>query len=188
MEAINSIDFSILDFIQNTFRCGFLDAVFPFVGTITNAGLLWIAIAAGMLFFRKTRPAGVMMLAAMALGYLTGDLIIKHLVMRPRPFLVNTDFTLFIKAPSGYSFPSGHTTAAFASATVLFIKHRRAGIAALAGAVIIAFSRLYCYVHYPSDVLCGIALGVLSAIVITVLFKKTRLDDKLSKIGSKNKS
>lgn len=187
MEGIASIDFSVLNTLQDTIRCGFLDVVLAFFGTIGNAGLCWIVVAIILLFFRKTRAAAVMMLAAMALGFLIGDIIIKPIVARPRPFLVNTDINLFIKAPSGYSFPSGHSCAGFASATVLLLTHRKLGFAALGLASVIAFSRLYCYVHYPSDVLCGIVLGILSALLVVVLFRKTTIDRKILNIGYKIK-
>jgi undecaprenyl-diphosphatase len=179
---ISSIDFSILNFIQDVLKCTFMDWTMAFFSVIGNAGIVWIVAGVAMLFFKKTRAAGVMVLCTVLLGFITGELIIKNIVARPRPFLVNTDITLFIKAPSGYSFPSGHSCAGMASSAVLLAKHKRLGIPALCVAVIIAFSRLYNYVHYPSDVLCGVALGVLSALLVMFIFRKTGLEKRLSPV------
>lgn len=185
MELITNIDFSILNGIQSALRCGFLDAVMGFASYIGEAGIVWIVIAAVMLFFRKTRACGVMMLAAMALGYITGDLCIKHIVARVRPCYF-TDIVMNVPKPTSYSFPSGHSTAGFAASVTILLTHRRAGIAAIAGACVIAFSRLYNYVHYPSDVLCGILLGIACALIIFLIFKKTGAMDRLSGVSKKN--
>ena len=183
VEIITNIDFSILDFIQEHIRNAFLDPVMAVLGYLGEAGAVWIILGIVLLFFRKTRPAGVCMLAAMALGYLIGDIGIKHLVARPRPFLVNTDVDLYINAPTSHSFPSGHSTASFAAVTSLFgmLKEKRwIAYSALGLAILIVFSRLYNYVHYPSDVLCGILLGVICGLVMALIFKKTKLDKRLS--------
>lgn len=146
-----------------------------------EAGAVWIAVGIALLFFRKTRAAGVMLLISLLMGLLIGELGLKNIVCRPRPFLVNTAVKLNIHAPSGYSFPSGHSAAAFASATVLVLRGKRwMGISAVVLAVLISFSRLYNYVHYPSDVLCGALLGVSCALLVVFVFKKTRLDQRLS--------
>lgn len=180
IETIMSIDFSILDFIQNTIRCDFLDAVMKFLSIIGEFGWIWIFAAIIMLCFRKTRAMGVMVLCALLLGFLVGEVGLKNLVCRPRPFLINTDIILSVKPPSSYSFPSGHSCSSFAAATVMFFRDKKFGIPALVLAILIAFSRLYNYVHFPSDVLCGIILGILSAITVLVIFKKTGFDKKLS--------
>ncbi len=183
VEIITNIDFSILDFIQENIRNAFLDPVMAVLGYLGEAGAVWIILGIVLLFFRKTRPAGVCMLAAMALGYLIGDIGIKHLVARPRPFLVNTDVDLYINAPTSHSFPSGHSTASFAAVTSLFgmLKEKRwIAYSALGLAILIVFSRLYNYVHYPSDVLCGMILGIICGTIMIIIFKKTKLDKRLS--------
>ena len=183
VEIITNIDFSILDFIQEHIRNAFLDPVMAVLGYLGEAGAVWIILGIVLLFFRKTRPAGVCILAAMALGYLIGDIGIKHLVARPRPFLVNTDVDLYINAPTSHSFPSGHSTASFAAVTSLFgmLKEKRwIAYSALGLAILIVFSRLYNYVHYPSDVLCGMILGIVCGLIMTLIFKKTKLDKRLS--------
>ena len=179
MEAIQSFDTSVLDAIQDTLRCGFLDFFTVFISYLTTSGIIWIAVGVVLLFFRRTRTAGVILLTALALGYLTGDLLLKHLVNRPRPFTA-TDIELLIKQPSGASFPSTHSTLAAASTTVLLVKKRELGFVALALTVIIAFSRLYLYVHYPTDVLCGLVLGVLCGAAALLIARAVKLDQKLN--------
>lgn len=181
VEYITSIDFAILDFIQNTIKCVFLDYVMAFFSYIGEAGGIWLISAIIMLVFRKTRATGVMMIVALLAGYLIGEVGIKNIVGRVRPFRVNTDIVLNIAPPSGYSFPSGHSCSSFAAATVIFMHSKKLGIPALIIASLIAFSRLYNYVHFPTDVIGGIILGIICAVVTVYLFKKTGLDTKLGR-------
>lgn len=180
IDLIYSIDFSILDFIQNTLKCGFLDPVMAVISYMGEVGGIWIIASVIMMCFRKTRATGVMVLCAVTMGYIIGEIGIKNIVCRARPFTENTDILLNIKPPSGYSFPSGHSCSSFAAATVLILRDKRFGIAAIIVAGTIAFSRLYNYVHFPSDVLCGILLGIACALTTVFIFKKTGFDKKLS--------
>lgn len=180
MEAIQSFDLSVLNAIQQTFRCGFLDGFCVFLSYFTTSGIIWLVLGAVLLFFRKTRAAGVMVLAAYLLVFLTGDLLLKNIIGRPRPFVVNPDVTLLIKQPSGASFPSTHCSFAAAVTTVLLAKKRPIGFAALALTVCIAFSRLYLYVHFPTDVIGGLLFGTLIGIVVILLAKGLKLENRLS--------
>ena len=199
-DMIQSFDTSVLEFIQNTFKCSFLDPIMAFFSYIGEMGLFWIAVGIVFIIFKKTRSMGVMMLVAMAIGFLVGEIGIKNLINRPRPFMVNIDYSarpselnpdfgLNIAIPSGSSFPSVAILSVFSfvrlilypmAATVMLIKDKRFGIPALVLALLIVFSRLYNYVHYPSDVLCGMLLGVICAVVVVLVFKKTGLDNRLS--------
>jgi len=185
MEAIQNIDFSILNWIQETLRCGFLDSFNVILSYVTTSGIIWILAGIIMLFFRKTRAVGIILLAALATVFLTGDVLLKHIVNRPRPFTVNTDIVLLLKAPSGASFPSTHSGLAAAATTVLLAKKRTLGIIALVLTACIAFSRLYLYFHFPTDVLCGLLLGMLCGLLMLWIAKKTNLEDRLTK-GSNN--
>ena len=180
MGSIQSFDLSLLNAIQDTFRCGFLDSFTVFLSYLTTSGIIWIVAGVVLLFFRKTRAAGIILLIALAIGYLTGDVLLKHLVNRPRPFTVNTDIDLLIKQPSGASFPSTHSTLAAAATTVLLVKKRAFGFIALALTVCIAFSRLYLYVHYPTDVLCGLLLGALCGAAALLIAKAGKLENRLT--------
>lgn len=173
-EAITAVDTAILDFFQSTIKCGFLDGTMAFFSFIGNSGIVWILLSLALLFFRKTRAMGIMALCAVVLGFLIGELCLKNIICRPRPFIANPDIILNIAPPSGYSFPSGHSCSSFAAATVMLLRDKRFGIPAVILAALIAFSRLYNYVHYPSDVLCGILLGILCAVVVVLISKRNK--------------
>ena len=99
-------------------------------------------------------------------------MLLKNIVSRIRPYDLKQDIELLIKRLSDYSFPSGHTLASFEAATVLMIKDKRLGIPALILAILIAFSRIYLYVHYPSDVLAGILFGIAFAFLAVFIVDK----------------
>ena len=178
---ITSVDFSVLDFIQSTMKCAFMDFVMAFFSYIGESGGIWIICALILLCFRKTRATGVMVLCAMAAGYIIGEIGLKNIICRPRPFIIKPDVVPNVIPPLNYSFPSGHSCSSFAAATVLIMRDKRIGIPSLCAAFLIAFSRLYNYVHFPSDVICGVILGIICAIVTIIVFKKTKLDTKLSR-------
>ncbi len=122
-------------------------------------GAVWIALAVLLLLTPRTRRAGAALALSLAAEVLCCNLILKPLCARPRPCDVNSAVALAVPRPPGYSFPSGHTGAAFAAAVSLRLSGRGAWIPALVLACLIALSRLYLYVHYPSDVLAGALLG-----------------------------
>jgi len=161
MNFLNQAELGILDWIQTYIRCPVLDKAFPVITALGDAGILWIALAVVLLFFKKTRKTGLMMGIALATGLLLINGCMKPLVGRIRPFDVQTAVTLLIEKPHDFSFPSGHTLACFEATTVLLARHKKLGIPALVVSVLIAFSRMYLYVHYLTDVLAGIVFGVL---------------------------
>ncbi len=180
MEAILNFDLSVLNWIQENMRCDFLDSFMVILSYVTTSGIIWIAAGIIMLFFRKTRAAGIILLAALAAVFLTGDVLLKHIVNRPRPFTQNPDIVLLLKAPSGASFPSTHSGLAAAATTVLLAKKRALGFVALVLTICIAFSRMYLYFHYPTDVLCGLLLGLLCGLLMLWIAKKINLENKLT--------
>ncbi len=192
MEAILGFDFAVLDFIRENIANPVLDVFMKIITTSGDAGIIWIAATILCLVFKRTRKAGVCMAVALILGLLICNLTLKPIIARPRPFMTREDIELIIKAPSGFSFPSGHTVSSFAAATGLFIYHRRLGIAALIWAFLIAFSRLYMYVHYPTDVIAGMLIGILCAVIGMVLVNKfcqpiaDRINEKLKKKRENN--
>ena len=155
-------EFNLLDQIQQYMANDFLDTLIPRISSLGDAGLIWIALSILLLLFPKTRKAGFASCVALLFMLVTGNMILKPLIARMRPFTVNTAVELLIPPPTDFSFPSGHTYASFASATAVFRNSRKIGIPALILASLIAFSRLYLYVHYPTDVLFGILHGVLA--------------------------
>ena len=142
-------------------RGSVLDAFFLGVTKIAGSyGQLWVVIALLLLIFRKTRRAGIALLIAYVGVFLLGQYGLKNLISRPRPCQIDTAFPLLVSRPSSSSFPSTHSAWAFGGATAIFLQHRKAGIAAYVAAILIGFSRLYLFLHFPTDVLFGAAMGV----------------------------
>lgn len=163
------VEFSILDFIQNQFRTPFGDFVMPLISKLGNGGIIWLVLSGLLCIFPKYRKAGVTMLTALALDVLLCNVMLKPLVGRMRPFTVNTGMELLINAPKDFSFPSGHTAASFAAAFALLFVKNKLWIPSMILASLIAFSRLYLYVHYPTDVLAGILLGLIVSVAANVI-------------------
>ena len=152
----------LLNQIQQYLANDFLNLLIPRVSSLGDAGLIWIVLSVLLLLFPKTRKAGLASGIALLFMLVTGNMILKPLVARLRPFAVNTAVELLIPPPTDFSFPSGHTYASFASASAIFRNSRRIGIPALILASLIAFSRLYLYVHYPTGVVAGMVIGTMA--------------------------
>ena len=160
-----AFDLPILDWIEAHLRCTFLDAVMPRITHLGDAGAVWIALALVLLCVPRGRRTGLAMVLALTVGLLICNLTLKPLVARMRPFdyqllYFGKEIELLIQTPTDFSFPSGHTIASFEAATVVLLRSKKWGIAAMALAALIAFSRLYLYVHYPTDVLASLVLGI----------------------------
>ena len=149
----------ILNWIQTHLRCDFLDVVMPAVSWTCNHGELWILLALCLLAVRRHRRQGLAVGCALLMDLVSCNLLIKPLVGRVRPFAVSGAVELLTAPPLDASFPSGHTAASFAAVFALRKSGSRLWKPALAVAVVIAFSRLYLYVHWPRDVLAGAVLG-----------------------------
>ena len=170
-------DLPILDWIAAHLHCGFLDRVMPVITAFGNGGIFWIALAVVLIIIPKYRKAGLSMGLALLMGLLVCNLTLKPLVARIRPYdyqwaQFGKTIQLLIAKPHDYSFPSGHTIASFEGATALLLHDRKLGIPAMALAVLIAFSRLYLYVHYPTDVLASVVLGIGFALLGSFLVKQ----------------
>ncbi|MDO4632418.1 MAG: phosphatase PAP2 family protein [Eubacteriales bacterium] len=152
-------EFTVLDFLQ-TLHGPVQDTFFKTVTHLGDAGIFFILLGFLLLFSRKTREYGIAILSALVMGALLCNVILKPLVARARPCWINEAVQMLVAVPKDYSFPSGHSQAAFATASAVFVRNRRAGIALGILAVLIAFSRLYLYVHFPTDVLVGTAIGI----------------------------
>ena len=158
-------DLPILDWIAGNLKCAFLDFIMPIITVLGDAGIFWIAIAVVMIFLPKYRKIGLGMGIALLTGLLVCNVTLKPLVARIRPYDFQMEFygrsiELLIETPHDFSFPSGHTLASFEAATVILLGNKKLGIPAMILAGLIAFSRMYLYVHYPTDVLFSVGLGI----------------------------
>ena len=157
-----------------------LDAIMTFITHLGDAGIFWIAIAIVLIFTKKYRKAGIVALVSLILSLRFTNGILKHLFNRPRPFTFDETVKLLISTPHDSSFPSGHSSASMAAAVSFFIYDKKIGIPAIVVALLIAFSRLYIFVHYPTDVLAGLFVGtvyaITAALIVNTIYKKKGLN------------
>lgn len=178
---MNDFELKLLLWVQEVFQCAVLDFLMPLVTRLGDAGIFWITVAVVLLFIPKYRKIGITMGVALVIGLLVVNCGLKPLVARIRPYdllLHKTGevYPLLIGAQSDFSFPSGHTLASFEAATAIFLFNRKIGVAAYVVGVLIALSRIYLFVHYPSDVLFSVVLGIgiayLSKFIVCRIFDR----------------
>lgn len=185
MTILKAFDLTVLNFIYNNMHGNVLDRIMVIVTSLGDMGLVWIALSAILICMPKYRRAGILTIGAVLLCTALGEGIIKHLVERPRPFLSVPAVNMLISKPLTYSFPSGHTATAFAAAGVLSCMLKRYRVYFFSLAALIAFSRMYLYVHYPTDILAGIILGIISSKLVLYLsdFYDQKKGQKLKNIN-----
>lgn len=165
------IEFKILDLIQGI-RTAAGDTVMCLITRLGDAGMIWIVFAMILLLIPKTRRTGMAVMAALCIDLVLCNGILKPLVGRIRPCDINTQVSLLIARPDDFSFPSGHTAASFAAVAALYFSgERKLWKPALVLACLIAFSRLYLYVHYPTDILGGVLTGLASGYMGYVMIR-----------------
>lgn len=173
-EYLMNLDWAVLNWIHSALSCGALDFLMPKLTLLGSSGAVWIATGIALLCFKKYRRYGIILFCGLIAGLLVGNLILKTWVARPRPCWLNPTVVLLIASPSDFSFPSGHSLSSAIAATILTLTNRRFGYAAIPLALLIAFSRLYLYVHFPSDVLGGLLLGVAIGAAVFYIAKSIR--------------
>ena len=163
LEALQNLDGSILLAVQGA-RVTVLDPVISLYTKLGDVGLVWILLSLAMVCWKPTRRTGTAALTALFLGMLCTNVILKHIFLRPRPWL-NFPIVPLVTELDPNSFPSGHTCAAFAAGLVWArgLPWRWARRLAPVLAVCMGLSRLYVGVHYPSDVLVGTVVGTACA-------------------------
>ncbi len=166
LQAIQAFDAQLLLFLQAQLHSGGLTALMRAITALGNGGALWLVLAALLLLRRKTRRGAVFLVLCLLCATVVGSVVLKHLVLRPRPYTVLEQLILLIPPEHTTSFPSGHSCSSVASAMALALVFGKRGAWAFLPAGLIAFSRLYVGVHYPTDVLCGAALGAVTALAL----------------------
>ena len=156
------MEIEILSMLQKI-RTPLLDIFMSNITKLGNAGIVWILLTIVLLLIPKTRKSGLILAAALIVDLILCNGILKPLIARIRPFDVNSAIQLIVAKPHDYSFPSGHTAASFTAVMALYLAgEKKMWKAALVLAVLIALSRLYLYVHYPTDIIGGVIFGSLS--------------------------
>ena len=181
-----SFDLPILDWIAANIWCPFLDVAMPIITMFGDAGIFWIAVAVLFMITKKHRKTGIGMMLALMMGLLICNIWLKPTVARIRPYDFQMEYfmkeiPLLVGTMHDFSFPSGHTIASFEAAVVILLNNKKLGIPAMILAVLIAFSRLYLYVHYPTDVIFSIFLGSIFDLIGNFLAQKImdQLPEKL---------
>ncbi len=166
------MEFKFLYFLQSL-HGPVMDNIMIFFTHLGSGGVIWIIIAAILIFNRRTRKCGLCVILSLVLCLVIGNMLLKNIVCRPRPCWIDESIKMLIPVPKDYSFPSGHTFSSFASATAILKNNRKYGIAAFVLAAIISFSRMYLFVHFPTDIIAGIIMGVLcGSISYKIIIKK----------------
>ncbi|MDO4749337.1 MAG: phosphatase PAP2 family protein [Eubacteriales bacterium] len=164
METLLAFDADVLLFVQEHIRCGFLDPIMKGASWLGNHGILWVLVGLILLALPRTRREGLDTALGILFPWLITEYLMKNLIARPRPYTVMTELVTLVEQLDSFSFPSGHSCSSFAAATALFLCFRgRGGGYVYILAALIALSRVYVGVHYPTDVLVGAALGTLGA-------------------------
>ncbi len=180
-QTFANFDESITSAVHSLYEIagGFFTPFFEGVSYLGKGGIFLILLSAMLLFYRPTRRFGTAMLLGLTIGFAVTNLCLKVFIARPRPY-VDQD-SIFYKfwltvgqnTESDKSFPSGHTTAAFGCMTPAFILgNRRVKFFSLLFAVLMGIARIYLCVHFPSDVLAGMIVGILAGCIAVVIASK----------------
>ena len=171
---MNQFEASIILWIQENLR-GPMDAVVQCITYLGDDGILWIAMGIVLLFWKKTRPIGITVLISLLFDYLIINVALKALIARPRPFVVNELITPLVTNVSPYrSFPSGHSGGSFSAMFALYKwVPKKIGIPALILATMVALSRLYVGVHYPTDIIAGCIIGFICSVLANYIVRWT---------------
>lgn len=180
MQTLTAVDTRILLWLHDTFESPLMNSFMVFITRLSNGGMIWILLCLGLICFKKTRKVGLYLALALIVDSVLVNLVLKPIFMRVRPYQA-LGLSILIKAPSGTSFPSGHSSIAFTGATTILLlakdRHmKEAGWALEILAVLTAFSRMYLLVHYPSDVLVGALIGIGCAWLIWYLRERRCLE------------
>ena len=167
----------VLNFIQDNIRNSFFDSIFVFITKLGDYGLIWILLALYFIFYKKNVTIGIMIFIALLSSAVVTNFWLKELIARPRPYTMQR-IDLLIKKSNEFSFPSGHTSSSFAVAMIIYHFKKDFGKWMLVLAGLIGFSRVYIFFHYPTDIIGGLAIGILLADGIYYIYTKIYLNKK----------
>lgn len=165
VKFFKAIDNKGLKYISEKCQNRTFDKMMPIITMMGNLGVIWFVISSLMFLKVEYRIIGIGVILAVALTTIIGEGIIKHIVRRSRPFQ-DKEEKLLINKPITYSFPSGHTASSFAALAVFLQMNGKLGLIVSPIATLIAFSRIYLKVHYPTDVIFGMVLGFTCGITV----------------------
>lgn len=166
MVLMHEFDMYIMLFISKYLKNKYMDVFMRMMTKLGNAGAVWIVISIYLLMNRQYRYEGKVVLITLIISTVIGEGVLKNLIKRSRPFNVSQNIKLIIAKPITYSFPSGHTLSSFAAAGVLSEYFAEYGLIFMSLAFFISISRIYLYVHYPTDIIGGIIIGTAVSRVI----------------------
>ncbi|MGN0447742.1 MAG: phosphatase PAP2 family protein [Acutalibacteraceae bacterium] len=205
-DSFLNFDLSVFEWIQSI-QTPILNAIMKVITTMGDEGIIFIAMALVLVFTKKYRKAGFTMLAALGIMLVCNNLVLKEIFERTRPFNLFAEdsvkyalwggenakyvFPNIVEQPHSFSFPSGHTSSAFAAAIAVLWYDRKIGIPTTIFAFLMGFSRIYVEVHYCTDVIAGAIVGTIYALLAVLIAKylypvfEKLLDKVLAKVKKK---
>jgi len=171
-KRIDKFDNYILLIIKKYVHNKYLDIIMPIVTFTGNLGVVWVVIAVALIIDKPYRVIGKSIILTLIIGTIVGEGIVKHIVRRVRPCNKQAGISPINLNPISYSFPSGHTLSSFAAAEMLSMYFTQYRLIFMLMAFLIALSRLYLYVHYPTDVIAGFIIGVLCSKIIFFILQQ----------------
>lgn len=171
---MNAFEASIILWIQENLRGPIGNVFWQFITHLGDEGILWIVMGIVLLCFKKTRPIGFTVLLSLLFDFLIINVALKGLVARPRPYVVNELIKPLVGGVSPYrSFPSGHSGGSFSAMLALYRwVPKKIGVPAIILASLVALSRLYVGVHYPTDIIGGFVIGLACSALAYFIVKK----------------
>lgn len=183
IKDIELFDNKILEFCSLKLKNKYFDRLMPIITHCNDYGSIYLCIIISSMLLRYRTDIATKLIIALGLGFLLGEGLIKHLIVRRRPMHNNQACKLLVKVPKTSSFPSGHTTSSFAVFSVFWGLNSSFGYVFLIIAILIAFSRIYLYLHYPSDVLAGMILGLICGKLVFALYNSIYITHMVSKLA-----
>lgn len=172
-----TFELGIMTAIHNALQCDLMDFFMCAISRLGNGGMIWIVMTLILFTKIKYRALSLKLAFGLILCLILGNLILKNTVVRPRPCWIFENINMLIDIPKDYSFPSGHTLSSFTAAFILLSEERRLGVPAIIMATLIALSRIYLFVHFPTDVLGGIALAGIIFVILKMFENRTNASE-----------